>query len=105
MRYDANDTSMVLHDRISNYSHQARTATTIDHFYLMTGHEFSQLSCMDFTYTSSIPSFDPQKTASEVIGMLTILLVKRKTNFFIFKIHCFIFADNNENFILLLNKN
>jgi len=40
-----------------------------------------------------------------VIGMINDLLVKRKTNFFIFKIHCFIFGDNNENFILLLNKN
>src|SRR6476619_2474767 len=42
VRYDANDIAPVLHYRINNYSHQARTTTTIDHLYSMPRHEFSQ---------------------------------------------------------------
>src|SRR5215471_6007773 len=52
--------------------------------------------CACLIYTSSIPFFDPQKTAREVIDIGHNITWLKANKFFILKIHCFIFADNKK---------
>src|SRR6185295_5382806 len=50
MRNDADNISLVLHDRISNSSHEPGATATIDHLNILLGHHLAQLSCMDYIH-------------------------------------------------------